>query len=742
MASMNRGLTHKILKQSVLSFFAWLEKIEDLFSWIGRRGCRQALLPEPDANSRGVSILIPERDNVDCLRECLGNLREAVSRIADPYEIIVIVNGSARSLYRQLELDFPFVRWFFFPQPLWFSGAVDKGLQMAQHEWVYLLNNDMLLEPEALLEVLKWRGPRVFAVASQIFFLDRDKRREETGWTQYRVVDQKLELFDAFPEDDHTVRGNLYAGGGSSLFQKEVLKKLIKSSRTYRPCYWEDAEWGMTAWRLGYQILFCPASRAWHHHRATHSKVFSPRELERIFQRNFIKLILRTRLVQPLRSLFGAQWADCKEMDIFRMLLWGLPGLLWARWRSCFLPHAGLPLESTWKKYFFVPFEPSSHKPVLLVATPYAIYPPAHGGAVRLCHLIRELSSSYQVHLLSDEENLYSPRSTRYFSSLTSLHLAGGRVEPSASELKRIGRIKSHSHPSLCEQLRHLIATLRPDYVQIEFVELCQLIKVRNGPGPFWILTLHDVLLSSSLQNFTEEDHFEWRWVRQYDAVAVVCREDAQLIPAGKIAVVPNGAILNPGRYVSSAQSQGILFIGPFRYPPNRHGIELFLAKVFPNLKAEFPGLELWILGGEEVCQMSTESKLFQQDGVCLFEFTEDPRQFLDRCALTINPLFGIRGTSLKLIESLAAGRVCVSSAEAARGFSPEELPALVLANSLEDFGPLIAQLLRDPAARIRLERPDEAVFQKYSWKSSAQQLKSLYQNLDQNKVDFPGSRS
>ena len=41
----------------------------------------------------------------------------------------------------------------------------------------------------------------------------------------------------------------------------------------------------------------------------------------------------------------------------------------------------------------------------------------------------------------------------------------------------------------------------------------------------------------------------------------------------------------------------------------------------------------------------------------------DDVPALLARCALTINPLAQIRGSAVKLVESLAAGRVCVTTA-------------------------------------------------------------------------------
>src|SRR6185295_10772948 len=102
----------------------------------------------------------------------------------------------------------------------------------------------------------------------------------------------------------------------------------------------------------------------------------------------------------------------------------------------------------------------------------------------------------------------------------------------------------------------------------------------------------------------------------------------------------------------------------------------------WPALRARFPDLVLTILGGAESAQIAAAEPALKQPGVELVTEFVDPAPYLDQCTLTINPQRNIRGSSIKLIESLLAGRVCVSTADGARGFSDCGLEGLVLAPS------------------------------------------------------------
>lgn len=66
------------------------------------------------------------------------------------------------------------------------------------------------------------------------------RRREETGWTDFRIERFVTQHYDRTPEGD-AVRGHLYAGGGASLFRTALLRRYAARTLAYAPFYFEDA---------------------------------------------------------------------------------------------------------------------------------------------------------------------------------------------------------------------------------------------------------------------------------------------------------------------------------------------------------------------------------------------------------------------------------------------------------------------------------------------------------------------
>ena len=161
-----------------------------------------------------------------------------------------------------------------------------------------------------------------------------------------------------------------------------------------------------------------------------------------------------------------------------------------------------------------------------------------------------------------------------------------------------------------------------------------------------------------------------------------------------------------------------------------------FLKDVYPLVRAKVPGARLWIFGGVDARVTAARSACFDQPGVKVFDFVDDVHPYLQNCSISINPDKNVRGSSLKVVESLAAGRVCVSTRDGARGLMGANLPSLVIAHE-NDFADRIVRLLMDVEYRHRLEVPTEALHQ-YSWQRASEKHAQIYRSLLQTGYSTP----
>lgn len=689
--------------------------VSEMLGRLVRKWLRPKLLIRPLSWDPGLSILIPERGGVEMLSQCLAHLAEGLGQVDEPSEVIVVVNGSDIENYLHLQQSYPEVKWIHEARPLGFTSAVLRGLKEVRLGAVYLLNNDMLLEPDSFKELLPWRLPYVFAISSQIFFQETNRRREETGWT-FMGVENRLPCPRHEEPTSQMVRGTVYAGAGSALYHSGLLKQLMPGSLPFDPFYWEDTDLNVRAWRMGYEILFCPASVAWHKHRATVERYYSQEEVNRIFERN--RWLFKVRNYCPptgyrelLRDVAGTESTTLAEVGSWR----SCRAMFDARIRASMAGYRDIAFDEMSVKAY--PSIPSEHgRPTVILVSPYAVLPPVHGGAKRIQRLAAVLSERMDVVLLSDERNLYDARSQGWFSTFSSVHLVGGRPpEPEGKARNRIARIQSHSHRRLRTELVRLMETRRPQAVILEYMELAGLVDARVDFQVPFILTLHDVLLRPDDPSQAEEDQYEQALIDQFDGVVVCSKEDQELLGPRDSRLIPNGLDLLES-YKPSAGSKEILFVGPFRAPINWEGIEAFVRDVFPAIEAAVPGAILTIVGGEGAKRRVAELPWFACSSIRVLEYVEDLRPIFESCALTINPQPELRGSSLKVLESLAAGRVCVSTRAGARGAIAAGFRALIVADDLESFAEEIIRLLNDEPYRLATEAPESEKLEHFSW--------------------------
>jgi GT2 family glycosyltransferase/glycosyltransferase involved in cell wall biosynthesis len=690
----------------------------------------------------GVSIVIPERDAPAMLAEALATVRHALDGVDEPHQVIVVANGTPEVAYGGLKAQFPEVEFVHADEPLGFVGAIERGVACARYDWTYLMNNDMTLDVDALAVLLPSRDADVFAVASQIYQQNADGRREETGFTDWYIDHSGLQLFHAPVRDEWRVVPHLCASGGAALFRTAVLRRYLPASRCYHPFYWEDVEWGVRAWRDGLRVLFAPRSRVSHRHRASTARFFAEPELGRIVQRN--------------RWLFDARHAVTDH------------GLGWLMDRICDLPYesqrefARLPLSvGVFRARLSARRLPQPLRPPKLLAaqgeaaalkrpsysfrlragiagrparrrmlliTPFAVFPPRHGGARRVAELLRALGDLYDVVLVTDEARLYDARSLAHLDGLYAVHFVQRDKDPDARGDPLADRIRSHCHPMLVEAVESALAEYRPDLVQVEHAELAGLVRCKRD-GQRWILDLHDAYGPADFDDADAADRFESEVLGAFDAVTVCSDEDRALIRHPRTVSIRNGSSVPLDGYRPSTGAL-LLFMGPFRYARNLQGILDFARDAFPTIRAAHPAARLLVLGGDEAPDIARRHPVLGQPGLDVAGHRDDVAAALRQCTLTVNPLTEIRGSALKLVESLTAGRVCVGTHESARGFADAGFAGLVTVPDVPAMAAPIIELLTFDETRHRLERPQPDLLVPHQWARCLQAHKDLCAEL------------
>jgi glycosyltransferase involved in cell wall biosynthesis len=129
--------------------------------------------------------------------------------------------------------------------------------------------------------------------------------------------------------------------------------------------------------------------------------------------------------------------------------------------------------------------------------------------------------------------------------------------------------------------------------------------------------------------------------------------------------------------------SNQVLYVGRLDWPPNREGLEWFLQKVWPEVVKKNPDRHLTIAGSGDGNWLHKYAHLQQ---VTFAGRVPDVREYYERSAIAIVPIFYGSGTRVKAIEASAFGRVVLSTRVGIEGLPLEAKQACFLGEDAETW--------------------------------------------------------
>jgi polysaccharide biosynthesis protein PslH len=379
------------------------------------------------------------------------------------------------------------------------------------------------------------------------------------------------------------------------------------------------------------------------------------------------------------------------------------------------------------------------------VLSPYFPFPLAHGGAVRIFNLLREMSTEFDIFLFafSDTETAEDLKPVRDVCARVILLDKPRYREPRWSTLAPPEVHEFHS-PAMAAELARIRAEYKIEAVQVEYTML--------APYGGDVLVEHDVTFALYRQirdrtpgiaqrwDLWRWERFENKWIRRYRAVVVMSEQDRVLLARPNVTVVPNGVDL--ARFTPEMERPGrrLLFIGSFRHFPNIVAYRFFIEQVWPILCRHSPPITLTVVAGPDPLLYWRDhtglSSIPQDDRIRLLEFVSDVRPLYVEANLAIVPTLVSAGTNLKVLEAMAMDRAVVSTSSGCAGLGLEHSLNVWIADQPEDFARAIQALLEDDALRRQIASAGRVhVERNYGWPQIGARQRALLRDLMPSRV-------
>jgi GT2 family glycosyltransferase len=177
------------------------------------------------------------------------------------YGIIVVDNGSTDDSVTEIKKAFPSQRISETGSNLGFSGGCNFGIRDAlsrDADYIWLLNNDTLVEPKALAHMVDIAnsGSGIGAIGSVIYDMDKKDRIQVWGGGRIcRWTGRSRHCLGPCEVD--------YITGASMLLARQALEDVGLLDESYF-MYWEDADLCVRLRRSGYKLLVATKSHLYH----------------------------------------------------------------------------------------------------------------------------------------------------------------------------------------------------------------------------------------------------------------------------------------------------------------------------------------------------------------------------------------------------------------------------------------------------------------------------------------------
>lgn len=203
------------------------------------------------------------RDTIACVETC--------RRLTWPnFRILVVDNGSNDGSGDILHKSLPDLEIIQTGANLGFAGGNNAGIRRALGqgtEFIWLLNNDAIVDPEALTMLVETMNDNKDAgiAGSKVYFHDQPRMIWSAGgaWSRGRL---RLRQRGAYQIDNGQYDADCRLdslSGCSMLVRSSMIEKIGVMDENYF-LYWEDTDWCARALKSGYEVVFASGSHIWH----------------------------------------------------------------------------------------------------------------------------------------------------------------------------------------------------------------------------------------------------------------------------------------------------------------------------------------------------------------------------------------------------------------------------------------------------------------------------------------------
>lgn len=363
----------------------------------------------------------------------------------------------------------------------------------------------------------------------------------------------------------------------------------------------------------------------------------------------------------------------------------------------------------------------------ILFITNLLPFPLDNGGKIKTYNTIVALSQHYEIDLLSFVNNIEDKKNiSGLYKYVSSCKVIAKTLIRSTSRIafmkdylkslisKRPYSINKFYEKNFEEECLVLLKENKYDFVYVDHLPM--MVYRENFKGLPILLDQHNVeseIFNRMVKNdsnilkmllgrweYFKLKKFEYESMLQASHIISLSENDKSNfvrlgINQSKISVLPihiNVSYLKKWSQNNSEDNLNILFLGSMSWYPNQEGIRWFLGNVWPRIDSL--KFNLYIVGGnppKNITDYHNGSNIF------VTGYVDNVDEFIEKCHLSIVPLFIGSGQRVKIIESFGKNLPVLSTTIGAEGLIYNDEENILIANEKEEFIEKLIQLKSQP---------------------------------------------
>lgn len=253
-----------------------------------------------------VTVIIPNYNN----KKLLSNLLDSLKKIKTSFDIIIVDNSSQDDSVSFLKNNYPEIKLIENKENKGFAYAVNQGIKESKTKYVFLLNNDTVVQENILDELLKTmhKDNSIFSVSAKMIQLNNTQLIDDAGdnynilgWSKKRGNNHNISEYS----EDSEIFG---ACAGAALYKRDIFDVIGLFDENFES-YVEDMDISFRARIYGYKSYYSANSIVYHYGSASTGSKYNPFKIK-ISARNNIYLIHKNmpnwmKLINFIFILFG-----------------------------------------------------------------------------------------------------------------------------------------------------------------------------------------------------------------------------------------------------------------------------------------------------------------------------------------------------------------------------------------------------------------------------------------------------